>query len=312
MIITSITGGLGNQLFQYAMGLRLAAHHKTKLLLDTTAYGSQGEQRPEALKAFARPLALMRFKVSARAATMEEIRSLKDNYGAATTCDRLVRVVRRAAPRFLWKASHVIERQYRFQPEALDYPDNTYLQGFWQSPKYFADIAPVIREEFRPKDASIVVSASQRVAELRARHGAVVSLHIRRGDLAHAHEVLGRTDVTHTAPLTQDYIKAAMSRFSSATCFFVFSDSPKDIEWCKQNIRATNIEFSDASSDMWDLTAMNCCDHHIIANSTFSWWAAWLDVKGGRTVAPRVWSSPERNLIMETDDLLPRVWEILG
>lgn len=312
MIITRITGGLGNQLFQYAMARRLALHHNTELLLDTSAYQGGIEARPENLAAFARPLALLRFAIKARVATAGEVLQLRDRFYSSTTRDRIVRQIRRLNHSFLWKRSHIIEHQYRFQPEALEYPDNSYIQGFWQSPKYFADVDSTIREELTLVDDSIRSSADEYVNDLKSRHECVVSLHVRRGDLAHAYEVLGNKDITHGAPVGLKYIHQAISLFAENTCFLVFSDSPKDIEWCRNNIRAPRLEFSDAVTDLWDFMAMKSCDHHVIANSTFSWWAAWLDSNPGhRVISPRAWSPPEAYFAMHTEDLLPTHWEVL-
>lgn len=312
MIITSITGGLGNQLFQYAMARRLAVHHGTELLVDTMSYGENGECRPEPLKDFIRPLALFRFNVNARAATVTEICKLKDDFTTSSSRDRLVRVIRRFVPGFLCKTSHIIEHQYRFQPEALDYPDNVYLQGFWQSPKYFDDIADVIHAEFTLVDGGVAESSSLHINHLRKKYGTVVSLHVRRGDLAHAQETLKQRSLTHAAPITKEYIKKAMERFSPEVCFMVFSDSPKDIQWCRENIHSKNVEFSSAESDLWDFSAMTACDHHIIANSSFSWWAAWLDDKPeARIIAPSNWALANPKHPITTDDLIPDRWELV-
>lgn len=312
MIIARITGGLGNQLFQYAMARRLSFHHDTELLLDTSGYGVGGEQRSNDLAAFARPLALFRFAVKARIATPEEVETLCDRFESSSMRDRIVRQIRRLQHSFLWNKSHIIEQQYRFQPEALDYPNNVYLQGFWQSPKYFTDIAEVIRAELNPVDKLITASVTEFVMNLKSQHENVVSLHVRRGDLAHAHEVLKNKSITHGAPIGLDYIQKAIARFPEDTCFLVFSDSPKDIEWCRNNISAPRLEFSSAESDLWDFMAMRSCDHHIIANSTFSWWAAWLDPNlDHRVISPRNWSPPETRFMMDTADLLPPQWEVL-
>ena len=312
MIISSITGGLGNQLFQYAMGRRLAEHHGVELLLDTANYGPQGEARPVALKDYVRPLALQQFKIKAGTATPDQIRSLKDDFTTKSTRDRVVRQVRRLLPSFLRKKSHIIEHQFRFQPEALSFQSPAYLQGFWQSEKYFADIVPIIREEFCLKDDSISRAAIHRVDELRSKHGVVVSLHVRRGDLAHAQENLKQPKLTHAAPVTRDYIRAAMNRFSPDVCFYVFSDSEKDIHWCRENIQALNLEFSSAESDLYDFASMTACDHHIIANSSFSWWAAWLDANPmTRVIAPKEWALHNPAFPITTEDLLPQRWEVI-
>jgi hypothetical protein len=294
------------------MARRLAAIHNTELLVDTTGYSATGEPRPRELRSFVRPLSLFRFRIKARAATESEVRRLKDDYLTSSTLARVVRLVRRLQPGFLWKMSHIVEHGYRFQAEALSFPDNVYVQGFWQSEKYFADIAPLIRQELQPLERSPVQWAEQRLKKLKARYGQVVSLHVRRGDLAHAHEVLGRKDIVYGAPISRRYIEQTMQQFDDDVCFLVFSDTQADIDWCRENIRARNIEFSLSKSELRDFCAMSLCDHHIIANSTFSWWAAWLNAKPGRRViAPRTWSGPEAPADMPTEDLMPKNWELL-
>jgi hypothetical protein len=312
MVITKIVGGLGNQLFQYAMARRLAEKHNVELLLDLSRYGVNGDMRPKELAAFSRSVGLFRFRIKAKIALPNEIAQLRDDYFRATTRDRVVRQIRRLWPNFLWNSCHIKERQFRFQCESLTWPDNVYLQGFWQSPKYFEDIAPLIRQELQLTDTSITESAREIIGGLKRRHSNVVSLHVRRGDLAHACEVLGKRHITYGAPVTVDYINRAMTEFDPGSCFYVFSDTPADIAWCREHIRAKNIEFSNAQSDSLDFAAMTLCDHHIIANSTFSWWAAWLNSKPGkRVVAPRQWSFPDAKFRMVPDDLVPPEWQLI-
>src|SRR5438132_5869097 len=169
MIIAQLTGGLGNQLFQYAMGRRLADHHGVELLVDGSSFDSGAERRAKELHAFPRPLMLFKFRVETRLATDEERNRLHDQYYRPTTRDRIVRRLRKIWPGLWWNPHHLIERGYRFQPEALEFPDDVYLQGFWQSPKYFADIAATIRHHFTLVDESIAESAAGEVAELKAR-----------------------------------------------------------------------------------------------------------------------------------------------
>ena len=139
-----------------------------------------------------------------------------------------------------------------------------------------------------------------------------MSLHIRRGDLAEADEKFRTSRVVYGAPVSLDYITAAMARFGGENRFVVFSDTAKDIEWCKQNIRGNKLHFSEGHSDVQDMRIMSACDHHIIANSTFSWWAAWLDHRPGRrAVSPAQWSYPEAAVHMPTEDLIPRGWEVI-
>src|SRR5690349_1378477 len=109
MIIVRLSGGLGNQLFQYAMGRRLADHHGVELLVDGSAYDSGVEQRPQEFAAFPRPLMLFKFRVEARLATPEEIRRLQDDYQRQTKRDRFVRRVRKYFPNLLWNPHHKLE-----------------------------------------------------------------------------------------------------------------------------------------------------------------------------------------------------------
>jgi hypothetical protein len=240
-----------------------------------------------------------------------EIARFRDPFSCASVSARCVRRIRWVAPRFLWPATHVCEREYRFDRKMLDLMPSVYLQGFWQSEKYFADIATIIRDEFSFKDLRIVRYAKQYVERLRALGGPVVSLHVRRGDIARAHESLNRPDLVHGRPVALDYITAAIERFPGCR-FLVFSDSTADIAWCRQNVQAERLHFSEGHADIQDLAIMTACDHHIIANSTFSWWAAWLDGKPNRrVVSPRQWSIPGTPRQMVVDDLVPSAWEVL-
>lgn len=311
MIVTFITGGLGNQLFQYAMARRLAIVHKTELVVDARSYDEIGEGRPEALTAFARPLSLMKFRVKARIGLPHETQRFRDDYLLRSPRARVVRAVRRCMPNLLWKKTHIQERHYLYDPTMRNLPDDVYLQGFWQSEKYFSDVAPLIRQEVQLQDTLLSLTARQQIERLRRVYGQVVALHIRRGDLAHAHEVLKRDDLTYGAPASREYIQEALSLFDSSVCFYVFSDTARDIEWCRENLQGKDFIFSDAKSDVFDFMLMRYCDHNIISNSTFSWWAAWLnDSPGRRVVAPKVWSTYSDSP-MRTDDLIPRDWTVL-
>jgi hypothetical protein len=206
----------------------------------------------------------------------------------------------------------VREKSYAFDPGVLLVPDNSYLEGFWQSEKYFADVAPLLRTELLFKDQKLVRYAEDYLNPLRFNIRKVVALHVRRGDLAHAQEVLRKPEIVHGNPVGLDYVNQAIARFPKESAFLVFSDSGKDLEWCRQNIRGGNFFFSDGHSDIQDFALMTRCDHNIIANSTFSWWAAWLNqTKGRRVVAPRQWSAPGVPVQRETRDLLLPDWEVL-
>jgi hypothetical protein len=318
MIIVNLCGGLGNQMFQYAAALRLAVHLGVELKLDVSEYANGADQRPAGLEEFRRPLKLGELLVTVNAASKQEIKRLRDPYSNRTTLSRIVRRCRRFNRQLLWPKSHVRERQYRFMPEILELGDNTYLDGFWQSYRYFQDTQPLIREQFVPRDPAIVPQAADYVDRLRRQCGAaVVALHVRRGDLAAAHETLKPAGTVHGPPVGVDYIYAAMKRFEASCHFLVFSDRPKDLQWCRENIKPDwisydQLHFADGHSDIQDMFLMSRCDHNIIANSTFSWWAAYLNPAAGRrVVCPSRWSDQSTITSMVVDDLIPPSWELV-
>jgi len=298
-------------MFQYAMGRRLSLAHHVELKLDLSNYGGTSDRPPE-LAAFTRKFRLHELSIEATAATDAEIARLKDRYGAGSSLSRIVRRLRKIRPGLFWPKSDVRETQYRFDPALFDPGGDAYLLGVWQSPKYFAGAAEIIRADFKPKDPAVVAYARDYVDRLRALGGPVVSLHVRRGDIAYAVERLRRDDLVYGPPVGTEYLQAAMSRFGPECRFLVFSDSPQDIDWCRQSIRAGRLHFSEGHSDIQDLAIMSECDHNIVANSTFSWWAAWLNQKPGRrVVSPRQWASPNAARPMPVDDLIPAEWELI-
>jgi hypothetical protein len=312
MIIAYLCGGLGNQMFQYAMARRLAQVRNAELRLDLSEYRSGADQRPRGLENFARPYRLNELSIHATPATEQEIARLKDPFTRRTVGGTIVRRIRKFKPGFLRPATHCQEKQFRFDATALLLPDNQYLQGFWQSEKYFADIAPIIREEFMPRDRKFLAYAKEYVDKLRPAARPIVSLHVRRGDLARADEELNDATIVYGKPVSLEYIRGAMARFGDNCEFLVFSDSPRDIQWCKRNISGNNVHYCENHSDIQDMAIMSACDHHIIANSTFSWWAAWLNDKPARRViAPKTWANPTTHGYMVTDDLIPPGWERL-
>jgi hypothetical protein len=314
VIIVRLKGGLGNQLFQYALGRRLAAAHRTNLKLDLEEYQNGAEKRPNGLASFTRKVMLEHFRVSCEPATGAEADRFRDpyRYSRADIIARGVRFVRKYQPGFRHPKSHVRERAYTFDPAVLKAPDNCYLEGFWQTEKYFADVEEIIREEFLVRDRALVEYAENYLRPMRSHSRPLVALHVRRGDLAHAQETLGKPELVHGKPIGLDYISAAMACFPKDAAFLVFSDSTKDLGWCRQNIRGQNLFFAEGHTDMQDFVLMSRCDHNIIANSTFSWWAAWLNESPGRRViAPREWASPGGPIQMDTKDLLRSDWEIL-
>jgi Glycosyl transferase family 11 len=310
MILVQLGGGLGNQMFQYATGRRLAHVCGVPLKLDLTSYGPEGDHQAPGLEAFRRFVRITEFNIVAEPATPQEIADLRDPYtDNSKTMSRIVRQLRRLNPRLGWSKTHFRERRYRFDPELLELQSPCYLSGFWQSDKYFTDIAVMLRKELTPLDPALVEYARRFVASVRASGSIIVSLHVRRGELALAKEKLNNTKGVFGPPTGLEYIQKALKQFEPGCRFIVFSDSAPDIAWCKENIKADGLHFSEGHNDVQDLMIMSACDHHIIA-STFSWWAAWLnDRPKRRVIAPSQWGFPGG--VMVTDDLIPPEWTMI-
>lgn len=289
MIITQLNGGLGNQMFQYAVARNLAIKHNTSVLIDRSLL-NQGNY----LKTYRRYY-LDEFNISAEFAN-----------------SRITKTIARQKS-IIWKTLNwiskpkiklIYEKGFGYNPIFTEGDDNLCLCGYWQSEKYFAEIRNVLLEEFTLKHTidSLSKELSVKISEKNS-----VSVHFRRGDYISnpitnkVHGICG-----------DDYYSKAMHMIESKIQdpeFFIFSD---DIDWCKANIKTDcSIDFvehnkeEDAIKDLW---LMSLCKHNIIANSSFSWWGAWLNRNPNKIViAPRKWFN---NGNIETKDLYPVSWVI--
>lgn len=213
------------------------------------------------------------------------------------------------------------EKQFNYDDDVFKQTNFTNFLGYYQTEKYFKDIDYIIRQEFTLRDERITNYCNDYVDKIRKKYNRpVVSLHIRRGDNVPSEKVWSNNiDGTYFPNkadyhplLTNEYISKSMKNFDGYS-FLVFSDTIKDVEWCKQNIKADYIEFSDGSdinghNDIIDFTLMSKCDHNIIANSSFSWWAAWLNNNKEKTViAPKQWFG-KAYANHNTSHLIPENW----
>lgn len=196
--------------------------------------------------------------------------------------------------------SILFEKTYKenchcFDPNVLEVEDNTNLMGYFQTEKYFKHCEDIVKKEFTYND-SLINTADKFLSSYK--HLDLVSIHVRRTDYLHYTHIHAKCDLL--------YYTEAMNQFNkSKTCFVVTTD---DINWCKENIKTDNILFSSDSYEL-DLCIQSRCDHHIIANSTYSWWAAWLGQNPNKKIiAPENWFTPDFATISPDHDIVPSHW----
>ncbi|WP_027714731.1 alpha-1,2-fucosyltransferase [Desulfuromonas sp. TF] len=294
MIIVRLMGGLGNQMFQYAAARRLALQHDAELAFDS---GYFAQAPPEDTP---RRYELGHLGIRARFAGPDEVAELS---GRCRDCWQRMRLHLRRLSGFSHYRSHIVkERTGRFDPEVLTLPDNVYLQGYWHSERYFNDQAEIIRRELAVRTPLVGqnLELSKHIGRVDA-----VAVHVRRGDYATS----GKTRAFHGL-LSPSYYANAMSALRAQVTdphIFVFSD---DSEWVANHLRldvpTTYVNHNPPDRGHLDMQLMSLCRHAIIANSSFSWWGAWLiDNPDKVVVAPQRWfAEPDR----QTADLLPAGW----
>jgi hypothetical protein len=288
MIVSDISAGLGNQLFQYAFGRRTALKLGASLKLDTR----------KALHYGLRPYWLDRFNIEEQFATEADLDYLRKR---RSWLERF-----RILP---WdQRVFVFEPEgwfHPFNPKLLELSDNIRIEGYWQSEKYFADIAETLRKEFTLKDAP---DSRNREWVERFLSEESVSIHVRRGDY-----LTRPTALEKFARLSPDYYRSAIEYIRGKVDnprFYIFSDEP---DWARTHFQgdaAMTVMDGNSPNDYLDFWLMSQCRHHIIANSSFSWWAAWLSKHGSKIViAPKRWFnlSDEEN-DADAMDRIPGTW----
>lgn len=183
-----------------------------------------------------------------------------------------------------------------FNQIKLENTGNFNLRGYFQSEKYFIDHKDLITEVLTPKE-KILNTLKEKYIEI-TNGKKTCSLHVRRGDY------LKFSDYYNL--LTPDnYYNQSIDQFDNETLFLIFSD---DLEWCKNTFKGDRFVFVENDKDIKDLFFMSLCDNNIIANSSFSWWAAWLNNnKDKKVIAPEKWFGEKYNHL-SVEDLIPSTW----
>ena len=292
MLIVKLTGGLGNQLFQYAIGRVMTEQSYQELRLDINSFTWDK----------LRNYALSPFNLHARIASNDEIKKIK-NYNVNIKDRILHKIKGKSIPYYLY--STIKEPIFSFDTNFNKYrTKNVYIEGYWQSEKYFIQIRSLLLKEINIDDSKLSItmrSLKSRILNLENS----VSIHVRRGDYISntlTSEFHGSCDL--------NYYKNAMNVIEQSIetpIYFVFSDDKSYVKEMFEN-NENIIVVEGISFDYEELLLMSYCKHHIIANSSFSWWGAWLNQNSNKKViAPSRWFL--NNEMQELSrDLIPLNW----
>jgi hypothetical protein len=286
VITVRLIGGLGNQMFQFAAGRRLALHHGVPLRLDLGWFGNQGPddtERTYELGVFAGDSAAVKARLQ-----LPEPRNRREL------------AWQRLGER-LGRRSHVVRQSGNaFDPAVLHAPDGAHLVGYWQSERFFVDHAETIRADFTLVEP--LSAPAQTTLRAIAQAPASVSLHVRRGDYVTNPHAL-RYHGTRGADYYSRAVELVCERAGGPLELFVFSDDP---DWCERELQLghpTTVVRGNPGHE--DLMLMSRCRHHVLANSSFSWWGAWLDpARAGIVVAPSPWAQQADDF----DDIYLESW----
>lgn len=287
MIIVQLSGGFGNQLFQYAAGLSLAEHHNVEAKVDVSLL-----LKPDKVTGTTREVDIFNLASPPREATKQEVsRYIKLSWPA--------QLINKSRPFYRRKVYK--ETSNLFDNNFFKASKDLLLKGNRQSEKYFKQYEQRIRNDFSLSE-EYVASVKQLGENLRQQNS--ISVHIRRGDY------LTPVALKWLGVLSASYYYQSISTLAHKVqnCkFYIFSD---DIEWTKQNLKIDYehefISRGITKTSYEDFYLMSKCKHNIIANSTFSWWAAWLNSNPDKIViAPKKWYNQVR---LDTSDLIPDSW----
>jgi len=292
MIIMNIKGGIGNQLFQYSLGRKLSILRECELKFDTSSFENY---------IFPHKFRLNKFNINCKIANDDEINEIKKpgrksdfnkklmyNFGLLSKIYRMF--YWRYDKLVYYKRKVILEKTFSYDPNILKIKDNCYLDGYCGNFKYFEDIRNILLQDFEIKKENETDQHKILKNEIKARDN-TVSIHIRRG------YVKREIDLEIFGVLPINYYDKAINYInekSNENYYYIFSD---DIVWAKKNLKVNgNHKFINFGSDgdFLELKLMSLCKHNIIANSTFSWWGAWLNENLNKIViAPKIWYKKE-------------------
>lgn len=282
-MIARLHDGLGNQMFQYAAARSVSLKRRLTLKLDLFHYESQELRR----------YGLGPFRIQAGLAQPEEspIRFLPSH--RRPPAGFAAKALRRLFPKDPVPV-YSEKEWWKYEPGIFAGSGAVYLNGYWQTEKYFQDIAGTIREDFRLK-APLSGQAGDRARGMERENS--VAVHVRRRDL-----------VEKGITLTPDYYVRAFELLrgkETGIKFYFFSDDPDWVRTHLFQLASGPKEMLEGGAGHEEMMLMSRCRHHVISNSTFAWWAAWLCEHPAKiVVAPKVWWRGKK----APEDLIPPAW----
>lgn len=288
MVVVNLKGGLGNQMFQFAFGLYLAKLNKTEVALDLTFLLNRTPRENFVFRDFDLDI----FDSSYKILNSEEVSIFKSRKG-------ILNKILKRIPFFL------TEKSFAYDNSNIVSYKSIYLDGYWQTEKYFKSIESDLKSVFKFKELT-----SQNELELayQIKNTESVCINFRRGDFVH----LKGSNETHGVT-SMDYYNEALFELSKQKqnlSLYIFSD---DIDWCKENLKWDFPTFFVDHSYKGEkfssyLHLMTLCKNFIIPNSTFAWWAAWLSKSNNKIVyAPKKWFE-NKELQSQANDIYPENW----
>jgi len=282
MIIVKIVGGLGNQMFCYAFA-KAVEKRGYEVKIDISAYQTY-------------PLydyALDQYDIDLMISTKEEISFFYSEKLSA-------KIMRKLGFDFSKK---IVQKDLLYDEKYLMVDDNNYIEGYFQSEKYFNNVKEVLLKQFKIKHSLSDYTKSIQKKIINTNNSC--SIHVRRGDYLDSKffNVHGICDLEYYL----NSIRYLVDNYGECN-YFIFSD---DIDWCKNNLKINNafyIDSSEARIPHEDMYLMSLCNYNIIANSSFSWWAAWLNKNSSKvSIAPKQWFADSK-LQKQTKDLFCEDW----
>ncbi|MDC3244815.1 alpha-1,2-fucosyltransferase [Gammaproteobacteria bacterium] len=282
MIIVRMVGGVGNQLFCYAYAKSLQQRgYEVKIDVSTFKFSKIDNYEFD------------KYDIDIPISTQEENEKLYNDSFIS---------------KILWRfgidiSAKVREKSLLFDEKLLNINDHSYVDGYFQNEKYFCDIRGILLEQIsinRPL-SNFTKNIQKKINSLNN----TCSIHVRRGDMAN--DINVKIHGVCSLEYYQNAIKYLENKLGKIN-YFIFSD---DFEWCRSNLKLDNAIFVNSEEKRIaheDIYLMSICNHNIIANSSFSWWGAWLNINDDKIVtAPKDWFS-DRELKKQAAEIVPEDW----